>query len=351
MLLRSVRAVAALANPGEPTAVTQRAFDAVRERSADHAELPPARRITEQLGLPWRELLAVAHQREERQAQLVGVKTRARPATDWLSAEVVAVAVRLVAARLGTESLTARDYRVERARLLAQDRARWRHGRGLLLPDNEQIIATVGSWDDALRQAGLRTRRERGLSRRPSAPRLGDLLERFHQAHAFQPSARELRAFASGNGIPYPSERAQRFGAAVAEWVVSRRARGLPDPRVVTHAGGRGKRAPDYSRDVGAARSGEQRRRKWTRASCAAVVAQYLVQLPNGARSTQRGYADWANAQPRGAAPTMSTILEHGGWEAVRRETQQVAAGASPRAGSQDSELRESDDDQGGLSA
>jgi hypothetical protein len=322
VLLRGVREVAALANPEEPTAATQRAFDAARARSQEPAALPAARRITERLRLPWTEVLAVAYEPEARQAQLVGVKTRASPAVDWITAEHVAAALQLVAQRRGAHSLTTGEYRVDRARLLEADRARWFHGRWLLLPDDEQVIAAAGSWDAALRLAGLETTAERGPSRQPSAPTLADLLERFHDAHGFQPSSRELRAFARGNGVAYPSERAQRFGAAVAEWRRQRRERGLSEPSVIQRAGGRGNRAPDYSADVGAARDGDRRRAKWTRASCAAAVTRYLAQLPNGERSTERGYADWAAAQPSGTAPAMSTILALGGWEAVRRDAQ-----------------------------
>jgi hypothetical protein len=321
-LLRAVREVAALASPEQPDAATQRAFDAARQRSHRYAALPAARQIAEELGLSWREVLAVAYEPEARQNQLLAVKSR-KPAQDWLSEEHVVAVLQLVARRLGADSLTTGRYRVERVRLLAADRARWMYGGSLLLPDDEQIMAFAGSWDAALRVAELKAPGEHPLTRRqPGAATLVDLLERFHEAHGFQPSARELRSFARGNGVPYPSERAQRFGAAVADWVSSRRARGLSEPRVVKRVGGRGKRAPDYSRDVAAARPGEQRRERWTRANCAAAVARYLAQLRRGERSTERGYADWAAAQPRGAAPAIATIQSFGGWEAVRRDAQ-----------------------------
>jgi len=322
MLLRGVREVAALVSPGEPLLATQRAFDAAREGSPAHADLPRARQVTECLGLSWREALAVAHEPEARQNQLLAVKARGSRA-DWVTEEHVVAVLQLVAHRLGADSLTTGEYRAERAKLLARERYRPSNDRWLLLPDDEQVIACAGSWDAALILAGLTTTRDRRASRdRPAAPTLVDLLERFHDEHGFQPSARDLRAFARGNGVPYPSERAQRFGAAVAEWVASRSARGEPEPRVVQRVGGRGKRAPDYSGNVGAARPGERRREKWTRTSSAAAVARYLTQLRPGERSTQRGYADWAAAQPRGAAPAVATIQEFGGWEAVRREAQ-----------------------------
>ena len=213
-LLEGVREVSALANPEEPTATAQRAFDRERERSADHARLPPARRITERLRLPWRDVLAVAHEPEARQAQLLGTKTRARPAQDWLTAEHVVTTLQLVAASLGADSLTTGEYRGERARLLARDRARWRYGRCLLLPDDEQVISVAGSWDAALRLAGLKTTAERRPAHRGGAA-LVDLMERFHDYYGVRPSLRNLQAFALGNGIPYPM-RKQPFGVAVA---------------------------------------------------------------------------------------------------------------------------------------
>ncbi len=331
LILRSVREVSFLAKPMEPQRVSQRAFDAAAEAArsgtGQSADLPRARQITEQLGLSWRDVLAVAHEPEARQNQLLALRARGSRA-DWVTAEHVVAVLQLVARRLGAESLTTGEYRAERARLLATERYRPRNDRWLLLPDDEQVIACAGSWDAALGLAGLAATRDRAPRGQPGAPTLVDLLERFHSEHGFQPSARDLRAFARGNGVPYPSERAQRFGAAVEEWVASRSARGLPEPRVVQHAGGRGKRAPDYSGNVRAARPGERRREKWTRASCAAAVAHYLAQLGRGERSTQRGYADWAATQPRGAAPAVATMQALGGWEAVRRDALQVAVTA-----------------------
>jgi hypothetical protein len=323
-----VREVSLLANPAEPTAATQRAFDAQRQHSTGHAYLPAARQITEKLRLSWQEVLAVAHAPEPRQAQLLGTKTRASPAQDWLTVDHAVTSLQLVAARLGKDSLTTAEYRAEHARLLAADRARWINGRWLLLPDDEQVITVTGSWDAALRLAGLKTTAECRPTQRQDATKLADLMERFHDHYGVQPSLRNLQAFALGNGIPYPM-RTQPFGVAVAEWIASRRARGLPDPRVVKRVGGRGHKAPDYSVDVGAARAGERRLTKWTRADCAAAVARYLAQLPSGERSTERGYTDWAATQPRGATPAISTILTLSGWETARREAQDRLADAS----------------------
>jgi hypothetical protein len=342
-LLRCVREVAAIANPDDPAATTQRAFDAARERGPNHAGLPPARRITERIGLPWVEVLAVAHEPEARHAQLVGVKTRAPSSADWLTAEHVAVALQLVAARIGADSLTTGEYRVEQAKLIAEDHTRWLHGRWLLLPDDEQVITVAGSWEAALLLAGLTTK-GRGLRSRQPRPRAAkvvltrvEVIERFYDHYGKRPSRPELEAFARGNNLPMRAERDRKWSAIVAEWERLRSERGLPPPRVAPRPPGRPTpksqrtRTAHYSEDVGAARPGEQHiMGKWTREKCAAAAARYLAQLPNGARSTERGYADWAASEPGGTAPAMSTIQEHGGWEWVRREAQRCEAGLRP---------------------
>ncbi len=321
-----MREVAALAHPAEPTAATQRGFDVARERSADHATLPTARRITEQLRLPWRDVLTVAHAPEAAQNKLLGVGARGA-AVDWLTRGGVRSALRVAALRRGVGSLTLAEYRAEREAMLAADRARWLHGGALRVPTDEQVIAVAGSWEAALLLAGLSSGSPRPRTAQQVALTRGDVIERFHEHYGRRPSRPELEAFARGNGLPMRAERGRKWSAIVAEWEHQRRERGLPPPRVEPRPPGRPTpkrartRTDHYARDVGAARPGEHRAKgKWTRANCAAAVTRYLVQLRAGERSTQRGYTDWAATQPRGSAPTMSTIQEHGGWEAVRRE-------------------------------
>src|SRR5271155_3490956 len=196
MLLKGVREVAALANPEEPGAVTQRAFDATRAGSAAHADLPPARRITERLGLPWREGLSVAPEPEQEKGKLLGAKGKEPSSADWLSEAHVGAVLQLVAARLGADTVSMNEYRAEYRKMVADDHVRWLHGRGLLLPTDAQIVTAVGSWDAALRLAGLRAQRQRGPTRKlPNTPTLVDLMERFYEAHGEQPTARALKAF------------------------------------------------------------------------------------------------------------------------------------------------------------
>ena len=114
--------------------------------------------------------------------------------------------------------------------------------------------------------------------------------------------------------------------AVCGQGVGARRANHLPKPRVAKRVGGRGRKAPDYSRDVGAARPGERRREKWSREGCVACVARYLESATG--RSTRSGYADWASAQER--APALGTIEMHGGWKVMHRLAQERVRDAPP---------------------
>ncbi len=321
VILQRVREVCAVANPAEPTQVSQRAFDAA---GAATSGLPAARNIAKALRLPWREVVALAHEPEGEQNHRLSQKQTA-PYQDWLTEEYVASVLKLAAHRLGTNTLTPDRYRSVAASLTAADNARWLHGRQLLVPSDDQIVAAcggaaAGGWDRALALAGLQPRPglgNQGMNRK--APPITDVMERFHDAHGVQPSARTLKAFAKANGIPYAREEHKKWSEWLEEWKRSRRDRGLPEPRVVEHVGGRGVKAPNYAVDVGAARPGEHRLSKRTEEACVAAVARYLAQLPAGKRSSKRGYDDWAKQQnPR--APASSNFDTRGGWETIRRK-------------------------------
>jgi hypothetical protein len=331
MLLRAVREVAALASPGRPEAVTQRAFDAAKAGSAAHAGLPAARQIAEQLDRSWPETLAAAHEPEDRQAHKLGAKARGPSSVDWLTEKHAAAVLQLVARRLTANTVSTAEYEAECEKLLRTDRARWLHGGNLLLPTPRQIVHRFGSWDEALRKAGLQPPHQRAPRIRPKpAPSFPDLMERFHGEYGIQPTAKALQEFARGNGIPYPDPRRVKFSDGLREWLEQLRANGEPSPKVAHRPRGRPRKGaspaprPDYSRDVSAARPGERRlgkhrQIKWTREDCIASVARYLEHAA-GSRSTERGYGSWAAAQE--SAPHRSTLKVHGGWEAMRKLAQ-----------------------------
>ncbi len=323
MLLRGVREVAALADPNDPEAVTQRAFDAKRKRRAAHAALPPARRITERLGLGWEEVLAIAHKPEEEQNKLLAMRDKAPSSADWLSEKHVAAMLQLVAGRLGTNTVSTNEYRVEREKVLAEDRTRWLHGRNLLLPTAEQIAHAADSWEEALRFAGLREQRKPGATRKKTnAPPLVDLMERFYEANKVKPTPRRLEEFARISNIPYPGKKAGNvFKKAKEQWIERRRVDGLPDPNSPPRSRGRHTTSrPLPSIKKGARLPKERRTDRWDHDSCLTAVARYIAQLPPGkrARSSSRGYRAWAAEQEH--APVMTTIRYHcKSWEAARR--------------------------------
>lgn len=332
-LLGVVREVAAEANPAEPSVVSQRAFDGAAEavrsgraRGAAHHYLPAARQIAAELKLPWRRVLALAHEPAARQAHLLGLHSREWAPQGWLTAGRVRFALRLVAGRRGAATLTMDAYEAERSALLAEDRRDYLHGRRLRLPSADAIRLAAGGWDAALTLAELPTaERTPRIIRQTIASRL-DVMDRFHDHYGEQPTQRALLAFARGNGIPMSDESRRPWSETVAEWRQHRRERGQPEARDTKRRGGRGAKAPDYGADVGAARPGEQPHRgKWgDEKACVAWVARYLASLPAGERSTQDGYRRWASQHP--GAPSPSRVAQHGGWEALRRASQQVRA-------------------------
>lgn len=321
-LLRAVREVAALARPDEPASVTQRAFDDARQYAdliCGGRSLPQARQIAHELGLSWRDVIALAHEPNERQAHGLGLYGREWMSRGWLTPERIVFALRLVAGRRRATTLTMGVYDAERDVLLAADARDWLHGRRLRLPDAEAIMGAAGGWDAALGLAGLEVgARPAQRIRQVIVSRL-DAMDRFHDHYGEQPTKRALEVFASGNGIPLSAENKRLWSETIAEWRQRRRERSLPQPRTSERKGGRGVKAPDYSKDVGAALPGERPHRgKWSdEEACVAWVARYLATLGPRGRSTRDGYQRWASQYP--GAPSASRFAQQGGWEAVRR--------------------------------
>lgn len=314
MLLRGVREVASHADAENPIQVSQRRFDAARQVSQSFTSLPRAYRIAERLQMPWRDVLVLAHAPASRHAHRLG-RVQTEPAHDWLTRDVIAFALRLVAVRLGVQSVSPVEYRVERAKLLRDDHAAYLHGRQLRLPSEDQIrIAMDGDWDAALALAALAPRAPRGdQGRGKYAPTTAEVLDRAYEAHGTELTSKEIWTFVKANGIPYGRERGRLWSECVAEWKQDRAARGLDVPAGPPPLDQR----PDYSQDVGAARTGETRRQDWSRLEdCLPHVLAYLAQLAAGERSTKRGYQEWAREHPH--APSTSSFDAHGGWERVR---------------------------------
>ena len=307
-MLQGVREIALIVDAEQPTEIPQRAFDAAREDSARFSDLPPARSIARQLRMPWSDALALAHEPPSKHAHRLG-RALTRPEQKWLTHEHIAYVLRLVARKLGTDSVSPSEYRREREAMLAVDSSRYLHGRRLRLPTDDQIrIAVDGDWNRALALADLSAR---GSHTGVGASTL-DLLERCYTAHGAQPSAEELRRFARANRIPYQPDRTRSWNECVAAWKEERQARGLEVPAGLPSRDQR----PNYGRNVGAARADERRRRDWSHIEdCVEIVMIYLTELGN-VRSSKRDYQDWAAG--REDAPAPSAFDQHGGWGQVR---------------------------------
>lgn len=319
LLLQGVRHVSEIALPLDPKRVSQRAFDKARPGS-DFPDLPAARHIVRSLGMGWADVLALAQEPESAQAHRLSHQ-QLDTLKGYLTTEYVVYVLQRVARRLGTRTLSRSDYSAERNAMLRHDRARWLHGRQLILPSEGQIRTFMGSWDEALASAGLAApRAERGGG--PSkvrAPELQDLLERFYSHYGTQPTARDLETFARANGIPRRSYRELSFGDALSRWKEWRTQQGLTAPSPPPPLSERA----DYTRDVGAARPGEKRReQEHPLEVCVAWMRRYLEGLPASTRSTRHSYKNWARQH---GAPSPTTLdTKHGGFSHVRRLAQKL---------------------------
>jgi hypothetical protein len=278
MLLQRVGEVARAANPAEPETVTQRAFDAARERDEKFACVPVARSIARKMDLSWHEVTELAQKPASTQQRRLSRK-EGEDRQDWLSAEHVAAVLQIVAARLGATSLTQAEYSAERERMLAEHRRRG----PLMLPTEEQIRLAMrrevhgnphhgtpraGTWGRALKLAGLETSAKRKL--KVVGRTQIDLLERAYDAFGTQLTSDEIVVFAKANGIPYSPDTSRTWTEAVEEWKRGRRKRNWPVPAGPP----RRRERPDYSVDVGAARAGERRSTKWSREACVAALVE-----------------------------------------------------------------------------
>jgi hypothetical protein len=332
MLLREVGEVAALANPAEPLSVSQRAFDRACVNSAEHAHLPAARQIARELKLKWPEVLAVAHAPEGKRNYLLNVKTRENAPIGWLTSARIRFALRLVAGRLGADSLTTIAYDAERDVILSEDARDWLHGRRLRIPSAGAIALAAHGWGAALRIAGLREHAPRKPTIHQVIVSRVDVMDRFYDQYGEQPSQPALKDFARGNKIPMSGEGGRVYSEAVAEWRQRWRDRGEPEPLRIDRRG-TGEEAPDFSADVGAAKPGEYLHvGKWDdEGLCVEWVAYYLSSLAGGRRATASDYLAWALRNP--GAPTPDVFAKHEGWSAVRLKADERLRAQGPPTG------------------
>jgi hypothetical protein len=319
LLLLEVQEVSKLANPRNPEKVSQRAFDAAREQAkSQYPNVPLARHVARYLRLPWREILEIAHKPASEQPRVISNKEH-ELAEKWLTAEYVRYILKVVAGRLGVQTLTQDQYRTERDKLLTANK----NGR-LKLPTAEQIRSlmrremhdddphqdtpTAGTWPRALALAGLEP------STRPEPAILGrkavELLDRAYEIFGVQLTALEIRTFARANDIRYMAPEGP-WENTVKEWKDQRRAHNLPVPDGPPPV----KERPDYSISVNAGHADETRKNKWSETACVAVLVAYLEDLPPRQRATAQHYRRWIKEHP--PAPDAALLTRHGGWSKV----------------------------------
>jgi hypothetical protein len=145
-----------------------------------------------------------------------------------------------------------------------------------------------------------------------------DILDRFLTAHGAQPTRQDAEIFARANGVPFPRQH-QPWVELMNAWKAERSARGEWTPPRPPPTNERS----EYGEPVGAARQGEQRRRKrWSDEELVHAVMRFL-RTPDGQRdSTVAAYQAYAQDDPD--LPGQASFMRRGGYakylaQALRR--------------------------------
>lgn len=304
-LLDVVAAVARTADPDEPAEITQRDYDAARER-AGYPAAPTAKQTAARFRMPWPELVRFALAPMASPEIALGRQLGERN-EDWLDEAAVRAALKTVALRLGKKTLLPADYLAERERMLADARRHYRHQAEPLLPSEGQIVRIAGSWDEALQIAGLAPRPTVGRAH-PGVPIVA-ALELALEAYGCLLTFRELARFAQANGFSL-AKKTGRWTDYLAELRAERTDWGKWTPAGYPPAEVR----PDYAKPIRLPASFEavrRRRYRWTKDECVAALARLLAELGNE-RLTQRLYLQKRRADPD--LPPLTSLQRQGGF-------------------------------------
>jgi hypothetical protein len=304
--------VARVAAPARPEKVTQDAYDAARAR-AGYPDAPSARQTASRLRIPWAEVLNLAFDGRD-VTRALGALFGERPERA-LGPDAIRGALRVVALRLKTESLSLDEYTSEWARMLLRTRRPWLHRSTLDLPKATRISHSAGGWTTALRIADLNP----STRTRPTGITIVDCLELALEAHGALPSDWETRCFAIANNLSVARfEKSKPWSACLSELRTRRDESGKWTPPGPPAKAIR----PDFTRPVSLPEGLPQRGKKvWTRTECVAALARVLGELPSNELFTSTVYRLLARGHPD--LPALRTIHRRGRFREMVAEARQ----------------------------
>lgn len=295
-----VAAVARAADAENPHLIRQADYDAARTL-AGYPDAPSGGQTAQRFQLEWRELLRFAlddHDHDRAVAYL-----EAEPEDDLLDRMDVRAALRTAALRLGKRTLTSAEYRRDREQMLAEASLK-RHPVELYVPSEHQILRIAGSWNAALRIAGLPQRSDPPKAR--GVP-VVDAIEIALEATGCLPMRNDLEAFAAANSFSL-ARATQTYPDSLAELRERRADWGKWTPSTWAPREAR----PDWGARVTLPRNltlVERRRRAWAREECVDAIRRLLEEL-GSERLSQRVYQQ--RAIGRRDLPPMFSIQRHG---------------------------------------
>ncbi len=312
-LVDVVAAVARASAPETPEGVSQSRYDAARV-AAGYPDAPTAKQTAARLGMPWKEVLALALDPARSVDSVLGAR-EGEDDKPWLTSKDVCAALKIVARRLGKKTLKPVEYRLERKKMLDAARHSYRHLSELSLPTEGQIERTAGGWDEALVIAGLAPRPRATAG---TGVPIVAVMELFLETFGYLPGVSQLEGFARAQGIPL-AKRRRPYADYIAElaaertewgkWTPKKPPRGMK-PCLTTPAPGVAALLSDAT--------GGKRRKRWTREECISALTQLLSEWPSDRRLTEDAYQEVS--RERADLPSLSSLQRQGGFgELLRR--------------------------------
>lgn len=308
-LVSVVAVVARTIEPKAPEKVSQRHYDTARG-VAGHPDAPTAKQTAARLGMPWKEVLALALDPTRSVDSVLG-KKEGEEDQPWLTSEDVRAALRIVARRLGKQTLKPVEYREERRLMLGRARRSYQHRAELSLPTEGQIERITGSWDEALEIAGLKSR---PLSGGGTGVPIVAVLELFLETFGYLPGVSQLEGFARVQGVPLVKrERGKPYADYIAELTVERAEWGKWTPAKPL-SGAKPKLdapVPGLTALLTRFPDAQKRRKRWTPEECIEALARLLTEWPNDRRLTEDAYQEASRS--RDDLPSLSSLQRRGG--------------------------------------
>lgn len=294
----------------EPEVIGRRRYNAAQ--AAIGSSAPSAQGLVKRFGMPLSRVIDMALEPAETRMVLIAGDGSQLVATD-LPTELMLKAVRAAQLQLGTTP-GAFEYDNWVERHIAT-----RRRSGLLayqLPRSVTIISRLGSWETALRDAGILTPEDAApnwRADRAAAPSAVETLDRCIEETGVLPARAYFIKWCRRRDIPVGRELLE-WSALVDAVRLARTDRGASTPARATMT----RKSPPLPDEEECADRRRALRDYWTRERCLEALRRYRDTYLRGKPARQRHYRDCAKRDSK--LPSCSTLQRHGKFQDLCRE-------------------------------